>query len=132
MCLTPLSTIFQLYRDGVKVLIVEPMTIVWYPIHLIFWIFSQIELFPVQLFYKIMSFSILKEQHLFMWYSPRIRYIVRGFEPRSSQTKDYNISICCYSAKHAAIRSKNTDLLVRNRDNVSEWSNISTHGLLFQ
>jgi hypothetical protein len=26
----------------------------------------------------------------------------RGFEPRSGQTKDYKIGICCYSAKHAA------------------------------
>jgi hypothetical protein len=27
----------------------------------------------------------------------------RGFEPRSGQTKDYAIGICCFSAKHAAI-----------------------------
>jgi hypothetical protein len=26
----------------------------------------------------------------------------RGFEPQSGQTKDYKISICCFSAKHAA------------------------------
>jgi hypothetical protein len=26
----------------------------------------------------------------------------RGFEPQSGQTKDYNIGICCFSAKHAA------------------------------
>ena len=26
----------------------------------------------------------------------------RGFEPRSGQTKDYKIGICCFSAKHAA------------------------------
>jgi hypothetical protein len=25
----------------------------------------------------------------------------RGFEPRSGQTKDYKIGICCFSAKHA-------------------------------
>ena len=25
----------------------------------------------------------------------------RGFEPRSGQTKDYNIGICCFSAEHA-------------------------------
>ena len=25
----------------------------------------------------------------------------RGFEPRSGQTKDYNIGICCFSTKHA-------------------------------
>jgi hypothetical protein len=28
----------------------------------------------------------------------------RGFEPRSGQTKDYNIGICCFSAKHASFR----------------------------
>jgi hypothetical protein len=26
----------------------------------------------------------------------------RGFELRSGQTKDYDIGICCFSAKHAA------------------------------
>ena len=29
-----------------------------------------------------------------------------GFEPRSGQTTDYNIGICCFSAKHATLRSK--------------------------
>jgi hypothetical protein len=28
----------------------------------------------------------------------------RGFWPRSGQTKDYTIGICCFSAKHAALR----------------------------
>jgi len=32
---------------------------------------------------------------------------------------DYQISICCYSAKHAALRSKNEDRLARNQKNVS-------------
>jgi hypothetical protein len=32
----------------------------------------------------------------------------RGFEPRSGQAKDYKISICCFSAKHTALRRKNT------------------------
>jgi hypothetical protein len=27
-----------------------------------------------------------------------------GFEPRSDQTKDYKIGICCFSAKRAALR----------------------------
>ena len=27
----------------------------------------------------------------------------RGFEPRSGQTKDYKLGICCFSAKHAAL-----------------------------
>jgi hypothetical protein len=33
----------------------------------------------------------------------------RGFESRSGQMKDYEISFCCLSAKHAAIRSKIND-----------------------
>ena len=38
------------------------------------------------------------------------------------------IGICCFSDKHAALNSKNKDLLVRNQDNVSErWSDMSTH-----
>jgi hypothetical protein len=45
----------------------------------------------------------------------------RGFEPRSDQTKDYKISIYCFSAKHAVLMSKNKDGLARNQNNVSEW-----------
>ena len=33
----------------------------------------------------------------------------RGFEPRSGQTKDYKIGICCFSAKHAALRKRSKD-----------------------
>jgi hypothetical protein len=29
----------------------------------------------------------------------------RGFEPRSGQTKDYKIDICCVFAKYAALRT---------------------------
>jgi hypothetical protein len=32
--------------------------------------------------------------------------IDRGFEPRSGKTKDYNIGICYFSAKYAALRIK--------------------------
>jgi hypothetical protein len=56
----------------------------------------------------------------------------RGFEPWSGQTKDYKIGICCFSAKHAALRRKNKDWLARNQNNVSELSDMSTRGLLFQ
>jgi hypothetical protein len=56
----------------------------------------------------------------------------RVFNARSGQTKDYDIGICCFSAKHAALRSKNKDWLARNQNNVSEWSDMSIHGLLFQ
>jgi hypothetical protein len=56
----------------------------------------------------------------------------RGFEPRSGQTKDFKTDICCFSAKHAALRRKSKDWLAQNQNNVSEWSDMSTHGLLFQ
>jgi branched-subunit amino acid transport protein len=56
----------------------------------------------------------------------------RGFEPRSGQIKDYNIGICCYPTVHAALRSKSKDWLVLNQDNVSEWSDMSTRGMLFR
>ena len=50
----------------------------------------------------------------------------RGFEPRSGQNKDYKIGICCFSAKHAALRRKSIDWLARNQNNVSDWSDMST------
>jgi len=56
----------------------------------------------------------------------------RGFKPRSGQTKDYKIGICCFTAKNAALRSKNKDWLAQNQNNVSEWSDMSTRRLLFQ
>ena len=56
----------------------------------------------------------------------------RGFEPRSGQTKDNKIGICCFSTKHAAYRRKSKDWLARNRNNVSGWSDMSIRGLLFQ
>ncbi len=55
-----------------------------------------------------------------------------GFEPRVGQIKDYNIGICCFSAKHVALWSKNKDWLAQNQNNVSEWGNMSIPGLLFQ
>ena len=55
-----------------------------------------------------------------------------GFEPRSGQIMDYKIGICCFSAKQAALRRKSKDWLARNQNNVSEWSDMSTSGPLFQ
>ena len=55
-----------------------------------------------------------------------------GFEPRSAQIKDYKIGICCFSAKHVALKRKSKDWLARNQNNVSEWKDMSTRGLLFQ
>ena len=42
-----------------------------------------------------------------------------GFESRSGQSKDYKIGICCFSAKHTALRRKSKDWFVRNQNNVS-------------
>jgi hypothetical protein len=56
----------------------------------------------------------------------------RVFEPRSGQTEDYKIGICCFSAKHAALRRKSKYWLARNQNNVSEQNDMSTRGLLFQ
>ena len=56
----------------------------------------------------------------------------REFKPRSGETKDYEIGICCFSAKYAALRGKSKDWLVRNQDNVWEWSDMSISGLLIQ
>ena len=44
----------------------------------------------------------------------------RGFEPRSGQTKDCNIGICCFSGKHASLRRKSKDWSARNQNNESE------------
>jgi hypothetical protein len=59
-----------------------------------------------------------------------LRAVDLGFVPRSSQTKDYKIGICCFSVKYAALRRKNKEWLALNQNNVSEY--MSTHGLLFQ
>ena len=48
-----------------------------------------------------------------------------GFE----QTKDYKIGICCFSAKHAALRRKRKDWFARNQNNVSEWSDKNVYAL---
>ena len=53
-----------------------------------------------------------------------------GYEPRSGQAKEYKIGMCCFSAKKASLRRKSKDLLARNQNNVSEWSDISTRWLL--
>ena len=53
----------------------------------------------------------------------------RGFEPRSSQTKDYKFGIFCFSANHTALRKTSKDWLARNQNYVFEWSDMSTPGL---
>jgi hypothetical protein len=43
----------------------------------------------------------------------------REFESRSGQSKDYKIGICCFSAKHAALR------LAQNQNYMSEGNAMS-------
>ena len=35
--------------------------------------------------------------------------IDRGLEPRSGETKDYQTSFCCFSAKHTVLSRKSED-----------------------
>jgi hypothetical protein len=55
-----------------------------------------------------------------------------GFEPPSGQTKTLKLVFAVFlvNTQHLGVRVK--DCLARNQDNVSEWSNMSTRGLLFQ
>ena len=55
-----------------------------------------------------------------------------GFDPMSGQSKDYNIDIRYSSTKHSALMSKSKDWLAQNQNNVSEWHDMSTRGLLLQ
>ena len=41
----------------------------------------------------------------------------RGFDPWPGQTKGIKISICCFSAKHAAFRSKSKDWSAKSHNN---------------
>jgi hypothetical protein len=56
----------------------------------------------------------------------------REFEPRSGQTKHYQIGIFCFSTKHAALSRNSKDWLAQNRDNMSEWGVMYIRELLFQ
>ena len=59
-----------------------------------------------------------------MWY-------IMNVSPGLVKSKT-EIGICFTSTKHAALRSKSKDWLAWNEDNVSEWRDMSTSGLLFQ
>ena len=54
------------------------------------------------------------------------------FKLRSAQAKGYESGNCCSSAKHTALRRKSKDILARSQENVSEWGDVSSRGLLFQ
>ena len=46
--------------------------------------------------------------------------VARGFEPRSCQTKDFKIGICCFTAEHVALGRKSKDWFTRNQDTMSD------------
>jgi hypothetical protein len=55
-----------------------------------------------------------------------LNVVDHGFK---GQTKEHEIYICCFSTQNLGVRTKMGWLEIRN---VSEWSNVSTNGLLFQ
>ena len=111
-----------------------------YPTHFFFLIvkYYWFEVLIVKYYwFEVVLFKIL-QRHSMLWKDGGVMVGVlapsvvdRGFEHRSGQTKDHRIGICCFSAKHVALRRNSKDWLARNRNNVSEWSDFSTHGLLF-
>ena len=56
----------------------------------------------------------------------------KPLSPRVRQIKYYEISVRWFSARHPELMRKSKYWLVRNWDYVSEWSDMSTHRLLFQ
>ena len=65
-------------------------------------------------FISVITFSVLSSNA-----------VDRCFESRSDQTKDCKFGICCFSAKHAVLRRKIKDWLVRNQGHVSDWGYMS-------
>ena len=55
----------------------------------------------------------------------------RGFKPWSGQTKDFKISMCCFSANDTPLGRKSKDWFARYQDNVSEWGDITIHVCCF-
>ena len=55
-------------------------------------------------------------QEILLCYGYRARV-----EPRSDQTKEYKLGICCFSVKHIAFRRKSKYWLAQNQDSMSEW-----------
>ena len=56
----------------------------------------------------------------------------REFGPQPGKPKGYETGMCCFSAKYVTLRNKTKDWLARNnQNNVSEWGDMSTRGLMF-
>jgi hypothetical protein len=69
---------------------------------------------------------------LYQWCNSEHACLQYIMDPWSCQSKDYEICICCFSAKNSVLRSKSKDWLARNQDNVPKWDNMSICRQLFQ
>ena len=58
--------------------------------------------------------------------------IKRYFEPRSNLTKDFIIGICCFSVWHTILKKTWLALRWLCKDNMSEWSGMSSRGRVLQ
>ena len=56
----------------------------------------------------------------------------RGFETPGQVKPKTEIGICCFSAKHEALKRKSKVWLDQKQDIESEWGNMSTGRMLFQ
>ena len=56
----------------------------------------------------------------------------RGFDRWSDQTKDYKNRYVLLLNKNTQDKGVRADWLTRNQENVFEWSDMSTNGLLSQ
>ena len=88
-----------------------------------------------KIFSQYFNFIIISNMFIYLFChlaTPVLANHIGGLEARSCQTKDYKIGICCFSTKHVSLKGNSKYGLVQNQDNVSEWSDMSTHRLLFQ
>ena len=112
----------------------ETFVYVWSDFTIYFWTSSPL---PRKLLIFLGNFfSQLVHKYIFNYKvqctKPWSSAVDRWFEPQSDQTKDYKIGICFFSVKHTALRRKSKDWLTRNQNNLSDWSDMSAQGLLFQ
>jgi hypothetical protein len=56
----------------------------------------------------------------------------RGFEARSGQPKDYNIGMCCFSAKHTAWRRNSKDSTSWREQAIFQWDDDEVRFVLDQ
>jgi hypothetical protein len=71
-------------------------------------------------------------QQFFQLYHGENKLIVNEMMMMRSALFYYNIGIGCFSVRYAALRRKRQSLVGSESENVPEWSDMSTRGLLFQ